>query len=119
MKKFLVIIVILVVWNSSAFANCRYHVTMKWGLKGETYVSFKFYNDSNKSIEIIEYGVLTQNEDLIAKYQISNKEQYLGKTKVIQGPYLSAYGRAEPTLNVVNKNTSLIHYAYYRCRYLK
>ena len=119
MKKLFAIVVLGLLWNGNAFANRRDHVNMKWGLEGRLNVLFTFLNNSNKPIEITEYGVLTKNEQTIAKYKIPDKPEYLGNIKVISGGYLGAFGRKDIRLNVYNKNTALIHYAYYRCRYDK
>ena len=117
MKKFLGIVVLGLMLCGNALAGCRDDVEMKWSIKDDRYVRFTFLNNSGNKINVYEYGILTSNNKLIKK-NIKSDIEKLGDTPVLSGAYLGKFGRDELDMNVLDINTNVIHYAYYKCKYL-
>ena len=118
MKKLFNLIVVLgLILSSNALAGCRDDVEMKWSIKDDSYVRFTFLNNSNNKINVYEYGILNSNNKLIKK-NIKSDIEKLGDTPVLSGAYLGKFGRRVLDMNVLDVNTNVIHYAYYKCKYL-
>jgi hypothetical protein len=118
MKKLFNLIVVLgLILSSNALAGCRDDVEMKWSIKDDRYVRFTFLNNSNNKINVYEYGILNSNNKLIKK-NIKSDIEKLGDTPVLSGAYLDKFGRDVLDMNVLDVNTNVIHYAYYKCKYL-
>ena len=117
MKKLLGIMVLGLLLSSNAFAGCRDDVEMKWSIKDDRFVRFTFLNNSNNTINVYEYGILTPDSKLIKKNKKSDIKT-LGGMPVVDGTILRNFGREVRDMNVIDININMIQYAYYQCKYL-
>ncbi len=106
MKKLLTIMVLGLLCSGSAYANCKSDITMEVIQVNDSEVLFKFFNDGNKIIKIIDFGV--------SKLDRWNRVRNFRVVDVIM---LNTIEENQRTLNV-GWHTVKIHSPFFNCRYL-
>ena len=113
MKKLLSTIVLSILYNSNAYADCYDDVKLNWSFTNfNNEIQFEFLNNTNNRIFINEYGVKTEDGQII-KNNLYNEEFLDSLTYVT----LKKFGRSVKKIHIHDVNSKYIKYGYFKCKY--
>ena len=126
MKKFLVIITLVFLWNKSAYATCYddLDVNREWVeiMSGKKDMLLTFKNKSNKDIIIAEMGLNTKSGTVMHSekpdpepYDPKKASQRIGEEDF----YIKPFGVSKRLIIVSRLNLDVAGKAFYRCKYGK
>ena len=118
MKKLLSTIVLSILYSSYAYADCYDDVKLNWSfINFNNEIQFEFLNNTNNRIFINEYGVKTEDGQIIKNNLVSedniNKEFLDSLTYVT----LKKFGRSVKKIHIHDVNSKYIKYGYFKCKY--
>ena len=126
MKKLLGIVVLGFLLSSNAYASCYDDMDYSWKFSnylGNEVAEFHAVNNSNSSMKILSFELLTSNKEVIKKKSLNNELRAFGKLtltydqqmsiKLGSGPGIDT--NYIPAISLHDVNRSFVKYAKVTC----
>ena len=114
MKKLLAIMVLGLMWNGNAFANCKDAIQWNWK-KGSKVATFSFLNNSNKDIQITNLYIYKDKS--LLKQSEPGRAGAPGYYYTAGPLTISKYGKIEAFIGIKEFQSRFITGADYSCKY--